>query len=146
MKPDEEDEGDDGWIVVSKKPVQLTVSVSDFSKINRFYSHKSIMTYIRYLLVQTVPNPMWLSIKRQSLVQQIVYLDITIENNTFASMRSSKELPFLGAITDSNTAYFKPTSQLLGEDLWEAMLSYEVEKTPHLQEEEWQEMPEALNQ
>ena len=76
IKQNEEGERNDGWIVVKKKEAQLAVSICDFSKVNRFYSHKSLQKYIRYILTQSIPNPMWLSIKRQSLVERIIYIDL----------------------------------------------------------------------
>jgi len=77
VNEEEKSESDGGWIVVNKKKnIPLTVSISDFSKINRFYSHKTIQNYLRYLLTQLIPNPMWLLIRRQSLIEQILYIDL----------------------------------------------------------------------
>lgn len=112
-------------MVVRKKETQLTISISDYSKVNRFYSHKSLQNYLRYILTQTIPNPMWLSIKRQSLVERIVYIDVEIENSLFETMLKNKTLPFIcSAVSESNTAMFKSGSKILREDLWEALLCY----------------------
>ncbi len=124
----EQEEGE-GWIVVKKKDAQLSVSICDFSKVNRFYSHKSLQNYIRYILVQSVPNPMWLSIKRQSLIQRIIYVDLEIENNLFEKLLSHKELPFLSSLgNESNIAKFKGGNKIFREELWECLLGYETEQ------------------
>lgn len=64
---DQKEDGKD-WIVIRKKTTPLTISISDHTKVHRFYSHKSIQKYIRYLFTQTCVNPMWLAIKRQSQI------------------------------------------------------------------------------
>lgn len=69
----------------------LTIDVVDFSKINRFYSHKSLQKYIRYLFAKTIPNPMWLSIKRQSQVDRIIFIDFEIENSVFYSLLNEQD-------------------------------------------------------
>ena len=87
-----EEKNEEGWIVVKKKDISLSISISDYSKVNKYYSHRSLQAYLRYLLTQSVPNPMWLSIKRQSLIEQIIYIDLEIEANLFESMIEKKEL------------------------------------------------------
>lgn len=57
---------DEGWIKQKKSP--LTIEIANYSKINKYYSHKSLQKYIRYLYANTCPNPLWLSIKRQSQI------------------------------------------------------------------------------
>ena len=69
------------WI--KPKTTPLTINICDFSRINKFYSHKSLQKYIRYLFADSCPNPMWLSIKRKSQVERIVFVDIQVENNLF---------------------------------------------------------------
>jgi hypothetical protein len=100
VKENDEEGENGGWIVVRKKEAQLTIAISDYSKVNRFYSHKSLQNYLRYILTQTVPNPMWLSIKRQSLVERIIYIDVEIENNLFENMLKNKQLPFLAELSN----------------------------------------------
>lgn len=78
------------WIVVKSKQTDLTISICDFSRVNRFYSHRSIQSYLRYLLTQSVPNPMWLAIKRQSQIEQILYIDLEIESTLFEKMVNDK--------------------------------------------------------
>ena len=73
---------DEGWIKQKKTP--LTIEIANYSKINKYYSHKSLQKYIRYLYANTCPNPLWLSIKRQSQIEHIVFIDIEIENSLFA--------------------------------------------------------------
>ena len=65
------------WIKSAKK-TPLTITIANYSKINKYYSHKSLQRYIRYLYPNTCPNPLWLSIKRQSQIEHIVYVDIEI--------------------------------------------------------------------
>ena len=68
LKKVKTDPPDEGWIVVKSTKTELTVSICDFSRVNRYYAHRSIQNYLRYILAQTVPNPTWLSIRRQSLI------------------------------------------------------------------------------
>jgi hypothetical protein len=86
VKPDTNKEDDNDWIVVKKQESPLSICMSDYSKVNRYYSHKSLQNYLRYLLAKTCPNPMWLSIKRQSLIEHILYIDLEIENNLFEKL------------------------------------------------------------
>lgn len=93
LKENTEVVDEDGeWIVINKKKPQLTISIADYSKINKYYSHRSLQSYLRYLLTQTCPNPMWLTIKRQSLIDHIVYIDLEIENCLCEEMLANKQL------------------------------------------------------
>ena len=71
---------DEKWIQVQKETLSrpLTVAVTDHSKLNNCYSHRSIQKYLRYLVVGSSPNPMWMQIKRVSQVRSVVYIDIEI--------------------------------------------------------------------
>jgi hypothetical protein len=126
---EEEEHNSGGWVIVRKKREDLSISICDFSKVNRYYSHRSIQGYLRYLLSQSVPNPMWLSIKRQSQIEQILYIDLEIESNLFEAMIEKKELPFLASrVDDKNKALFKFNNRILRDELWQALLCCEVEQ------------------
>ena len=73
-EPNNENDGE--WIIPKKSP--LTIEIANYSKINKYYSHKSLQKYIRYLYANTCPNPLWLSIKRQSQIEHIFFIDIEV--------------------------------------------------------------------
>lgn len=84
---------------------------------------------MRYILTQSVPNPMWLSIKRQSLIEQILYIDFEIESNLFESMLNKKELEYLSSVvSETNKALFKFNNKIFREDLWECLLGCDTEQ------------------
>ena len=111
--------------MIQKKITPLTIAIADHTKLNRFYSHKSIQKYIRYLFTSTCPNPMWLSIKRQSQILHIYYFDIEIEDYLFEHMLEGLE--FLGEkITHENKGVFR--EQRMNRSVWESLLVYDEEE------------------
>jgi hypothetical protein len=68
---------------------------------------------------------MWLSIKRQSLVERIIYIDVEIENNLFETMLKNKSLEFLSSVAnETNTGMFKSSSKIFREELWDCLLCF----------------------
>jgi hypothetical protein len=68
----------------------LEISIADYNKANRHFSHRSLQNYFRYLMTQSCVNPMWLSIKRQSNIKKLMYIDIAIDVELFEEMLENK--------------------------------------------------------